>query len=235
MTEGTIPFEGGETWYRIVGDGEEPGKLPLLASTAARARRHDYLEPLEALAATGRRVSSTTRSAAGTRGSRTRRLLDGRSLRRRGAAPSATRSASTGSTSSARRGAAMLAMEYALTQPSGRREPRPLLRPASIPLWAEETNRLRNELPDDVRRVLDEDEAPDDRLARVRGGDGGVLQAPRLPARPVARLRRCGRSPASREHPEVYMTMQGPNEFVITGTLKDWDITGGSARSRCRR
>ena len=28
------------------------------------------------------------------------------------------------------------------------------------------------------------------------------------------------------EHPDVYMHMQGPNEFVITGTLKDWDITG---------
>ena len=27
------------------------------------------------------------------------------------------------------------------------------------------------------------------------------------------------------EHPEVYMHMQGPNEFVITGTFKDWDIT----------
>ena len=27
------------------------------------------------------------------------------------------------------------------------------------------------------------------------------------------------------EHPDVYMTMQGPNEFVITGTLSDWDIT----------
>jgi proline-specific peptidase len=27
------------------------------------------------------------------------------------------------------------------------------------------------------------------------------------------------------EHPDVYMTMQGPNEFVITGTLKTWDIT----------
>jgi hypothetical protein len=27
------------------------------------------------------------------------------------------------------------------------------------------------------------------------------------------------------EHPEIYLHMQGPNEFVITGTLKDWDIT----------
>lgn len=25
--------------------------------------------------------------------------------------------------------------------------------------------------------------------------------------------------------PEVYNTMQGPNEFVITGTLKSWDIS----------
>jgi len=27
-------------------------------------------------------------------------------------------------------------------------------------------------------------------------------------------------------HPDVYLTMQGPNEFNITGTLKHWDITG---------
>jgi proline-specific peptidase len=26
------------------------------------------------------------------------------------------------------------------------------------------------------------------------------------------------------EHPDVYLTMQGPNEFVITGTLRRWDI-----------
>ena len=28
------------------------------------------------------------------------------------------------------------------------------------------------------------------------------------------------------ENPDVYLHMQGPNEFVITGTFKDWDITG---------
>ena len=27
------------------------------------------------------------------------------------------------------------------------------------------------------------------------------------------------------ENPGVYLYMQGPNEFVITGTFKDWDIT----------
>ena len=55
-TEGRIPYAGGETWYRIVGDGEEPGKLPLLCLHGGPGAPHDYLEPLEQLAATGRRV-----------------------------------------------------------------------------------------------------------------------------------------------------------------------------------
>ena len=29
-TEGYIPFKGYKTWYKIVGEKEEPGKLPLL-------------------------------------------------------------------------------------------------------------------------------------------------------------------------------------------------------------
>ena len=187
MTEGTIPFEGGETWYRIVGDGEEPGKLPLLALHGGPGALHDYLEPLEALAATGRRVDllrpDRLRAARGSRSRPTSGRSSSSSARCR---PSATRSGSTTCTSSARRGAAMLAMEYALTQPTGVASLVLSSGPASIPLWAEETNRLKNELPDDVREVLD---TAGDRLARVRGGDDGVLQAPRLPGRPVPGLR----------------------------------------------
>ena len=55
-TEGTIPYAGGETWYRVVGEGEDPGKLPLLCLHGGPGAPHDYLEPLEKLAATGRRV-----------------------------------------------------------------------------------------------------------------------------------------------------------------------------------
>jgi hypothetical protein len=50
-----------------------------------------------------------------------------------------------------------------------RREPRPRPRPASIPLWAEETNRLTNELPSRGSRVLRHGGG---RLAGVRGGAG---------------------------------------------------------------
>jgi proline-specific peptidase len=47
---------GYRTWYYIVGNGEEPGKFPLLVLHGGPGASHDYLEPLEALANTGRRV-----------------------------------------------------------------------------------------------------------------------------------------------------------------------------------
>src|SRR2546421_9061292 len=56
VEEGFIPFHGYNTWYRIIGDREKPGKLPLLTLHGGPGACHDYLEPMEALAATGRRV-----------------------------------------------------------------------------------------------------------------------------------------------------------------------------------
>jgi pimeloyl-ACP methyl ester carboxylesterase len=56
VTEGLASFRGYQVWYRIVGDGEAPGKLPLLCLHGGPGATHDYLEPLEAMAATGRRV-----------------------------------------------------------------------------------------------------------------------------------------------------------------------------------
>jgi len=47
---------GYKVWYRIVGDGEQPGKLPLLILHGGPGAPHDYLEPLEAMATSGRRV-----------------------------------------------------------------------------------------------------------------------------------------------------------------------------------
>src|SRR5438105_15465873 len=56
VQEGFIPFNGFKTWYRIVGGQSEAGKLPLLCLHGGPGVPHDYLEPIEALAATGRRV-----------------------------------------------------------------------------------------------------------------------------------------------------------------------------------
>ena len=54
--EGYVSFCGYRVWYRIVGEGESPGKLPLMCLHGGPGANHDYLEPLEAMAATGRRV-----------------------------------------------------------------------------------------------------------------------------------------------------------------------------------
>ena len=54
--EGFISVRGYNVWYCIVGDREEPGKLPLLCLHGGPGASHDYLEPLGAVVATGRRV-----------------------------------------------------------------------------------------------------------------------------------------------------------------------------------
>jgi len=55
-TEGYIPFKGYKTWYKIVGEKEESGKLPLLLLHGGPGACHDYLWSLAAMADTGRRV-----------------------------------------------------------------------------------------------------------------------------------------------------------------------------------
>ncbi|WP_104908427.1 alpha/beta fold hydrolase [Nostoc sp. 'Lobaria pulmonaria (5183) cyanobiont'] len=55
--EDFISFRGHQVWYRIVKpDQEYSKKLPLLCLHGGPGVPHDYLEPLEAIAATGRRV-----------------------------------------------------------------------------------------------------------------------------------------------------------------------------------
>ena len=56
QTEGRIPFKGHSTWYTIVGEGEEPGKAPLLLLHGGPGGAHDYMESMGELARGGRRV-----------------------------------------------------------------------------------------------------------------------------------------------------------------------------------
>jgi proline-specific peptidase len=225
MSEGRIPYAFGETWYRIVGEADAPGRLPLLCLHGGPGAPHDYLEPLATLAETGRRVVFYDQVGCG------RSCVE--------ADPSAWTVELFVEEVGAVREAlgldrihlfgsswgGMLAMEYALTQPAGLASLVLSSSPASIPLWEAETNRLRHELPPDVQKALDEHEA------------AGTLDSPEYEAATMAFYRRhvCRVDPwpdflvrtfaAMAEHPEVYTTMQGPNEFVITGTLKHWDIT----------
>ncbi len=226
MTEGHIGYAGGETWYRIVGDGEESGKLPLLALHGGPGALHDYLEPLGELAATGRRVIFYDQIGCGQSWTEEKPAdfwtveLFVREVQAVRDALGLDRVHLFGSS-----WGGMLAMEYALTKPSGVASLVLSSSPASIPQWEAETGRLRRELPADVQAVLDEHEA------------AGTLDSPEYEAASMEFYKRhvCRVDPfpdfvlrtfaGLAEHPDVYMTMQGPNEFVITGTLKHWDIT----------
>ena len=217
--EGTIPFEGGETWYRIVGDGD---RIPLLCLHGGPGALHDYLEPMEAFAATGRRVMFYDQLGCGR--SWVEKPADfwtvGLFVREVQAVRDALELDRLHIFGSSWGG--MLAMEYALTQPPGVTSLILSSSPASIPLWAEETTRLKNQLPPELVQVLD--------TADVGSPEYEAAQA-EFYARHVCRVvpnpDYVLRSFAGiAEHPDVYMHMQGPNEFVITGTLSDWDISG---------
>jgi L-proline amide hydrolase len=118
----------------------------------------------------------------------------------------------------------MLAMEHALEHPAGMRSMIVADSPASMKLWIEEANRLRGLLPVDVQEDLTRHEAAgttdseDYEQAVMRFYERHLCRIPFPDAlqRTFAQLA---------EDPTVYNTMNGPSEFHVIGTLRDWDIT----------
>jgi L-proline amide hydrolase len=222
-TEGHVSFRRFSTWYRIVGEREEPTKLPLVCLHGGPGFTHDYLEPLEDIARTGRRVIFYDQLGAGNSDRPSdpemwtvELFLD--ELRTVRQALALDRIHLFGSS-----WGGMLAMEYALTEAQGLASLVLASSPSSIPLWAEEAARLRSELPEDVQQTL---------AAHERAG---TIDDPAYERATMEFYTRhlCRSHPwpeglnrsFARFNPEIYNTMQGPNEFVITGTLKDWDIS----------
>lgn len=224
-TEGSLPFRGYRTWYRIVGDNEEEGKLPLLVLHGGPGASHDYLEPLEALAGTGRRVIFYDQLGGGNSDHphnpsmwTVELFLEELETVRKALALDRLHllGQSWGG---------MLGMEYALTQPHGLASLIVADSPASIAQWISEANRLREQLPPEVQRVLtyheeqgttDSQEYQDAMLVFYRRHVCRVDPMPECVARTFEKLA---------QYPEVYNTMNGPSEFHVIGTLKTWDIT----------
>jgi L-proline amide hydrolase len=119
----------------------------------------------------------------------------------------------------------MLAMEHALTQPAGLASIIVADSPASIRLWLEETAKLRADLPEDVREVLDRHEAAgttDDPEYMEACMAFYARHLCRLDPMPEELMRSFG---ALMEDNTVYSAMWGPSEFTCTGSLANWDIT----------
>ena len=207
MATGRISFRGFQTWYEIVGEREEPGRLPLLCLHGGPGSTHDGLEPLRALAGQGRRVVFYDQLGSGDSDRpedpalwTPNTFLD--QLRTVREALGLERLLLFGSS-----WGGMLALEYALTRPPGLEALVLNSTPASAPRWAEETGRLAAELPPG----LDEKEAAKEYWRR---------HVCRLEPEPEP-LRRS----RAKFGKQVYEAMWGPNEFTVTGTLKDWDVS----------
>ncbi|KAH7102834.1 proline-specific peptidase [Auriculariales sp. MPI-PUGE-AT-0066] len=95
--------------------------------------------------------------------------------------------------------------------------------PATIPLWLEAANKLRSELPAQYRDALNKHEADGttDDPEYVGAVDYfyslHVIRIAPYPADVQASFDGLGVDPT------VYLTMNGPNEFSISGPLKTWD------------
>jgi len=225
VQEGLIPFHGYQTWYRIVGEREEPGKLPLLALHGGPGATHDYLEPLEALAATGRRVIFYDQLGCGRSATPSNPALWTVDLyvEEVGAVRAALGLDRVHILGQSWGG--MLGMEYALTQPDGLVSLTIADSPASMRQWVAEANLLRADLPPEVQRTL------------LRHEEAGTTDDPAYEQALEVFYRRhvCRLDPWPEyvtrafaniaANPEVYHTMNGPSEFHVIGTLKEWDIT----------
>lgn len=222
--EGFVKFRGHKVWYRIVGEREKPGKFPLLCLHGGPGATHDYLEPLEAMADTGRRVIFYDQLGAGNSDHPHNPALWTVPLfvEELGVVREALGLDRLHILGQSWGG--MLGMEYALTQPAGLVSLVVSDSPASMLQWVAEANRLRAELPPEVQETL------------LRHEADGTTKDPAYQEAMLVFYRRhvCRLDPwpacverafkKMDEEPEVYNTMNGPSEFHVIGLLKDWDI-----------
>jgi proline-specific peptidase len=217
--EGRIPFRGYETWFRDVGPERD---IPLLCLHGGPGSTHHYFEPLEALADDGRRVVLYDQLGCGNSDrpddpdlwtvelfvdevGAVREALGLQRIHLLGT--------SWGS---------MLGIEYALTNPAGLVSLTLNSPPTSSATWTAEAIRLRDGLPEAVRRVLAEHEA------------AGTTSDPAYEAAeeefwrrhicrvdPMPDFVRKGRAAKSRT---VYTILWGVSEWNPNGRLRDWDV-----------
>ncbi|MGH7642464.1 MAG: proline iminopeptidase-family hydrolase [Candidatus Dormibacteria bacterium] len=228
--EGRAPFGEFETWYQVFGDlhsGSPAGPAPLVLLHGGPGATHDYLSPLAELATAGRAVvfydqlgngKSTHLPSRGAEFWTVQLFVDelANLLSNLGIAG---RYHILGQS-----WGGFLAQEHALTQPPGLRSLVIANSAASFPDFVRECNRLRADLPPEVESALRRHEA------------AGTTDAPeyvaacqvfyhrhlcRLDPWPEAVSDALGQIEVD---PTVYHTMNGPSEFHVIGSIKDWSV-----------
>lgn len=230
---GLAPFGPLRTWYRITGDPAARGRPALVVLHGGPGSTHDYLLNLTALAGDGRAVVHYDQ------------IGGGGSTRLPGRGPEfwaprlflaeldnllRTLPLDDGYVLFGHSWGGMLAARHASDRPAGLRGLVVADAPASYPVWRREMRVLRAALPPDVDATL-----------RRHERDGTTGSAEYYEAARVFETRHvCRLDPWPREYrasnlemadnPTVYHAMNGPTEFHVVGSLRDWSIEDRLAR-----
>jgi L-proline amide hydrolase len=226
MAEGRIPFSIGETWYRTVGPERDDGRAPLLCLHGGPGANWLHMKPYEVLA-DERQVAFYDQLGAGNSavtGPHDPSLwtpeLYVEELDAVREALGLDRVHVLGHS-----WGGMLGMQYAAGRPEGLVSLIVESSPSSVPDWMLEIARLRSELPPEVEATLREHE------------EAGTTDSPEYEEAAMVFYNRhlCRVDPwpdwlvecfrVLEANPEVYHSMNGPSEFHVIGTIKDWDIT----------
>lgn len=225
--KGLLPFGEHQTWYRVTGDLPGPGPAVVVVH-GGPGSTHDYLVNLTALADGTRAVVHYDQIGNGGSTHLPDRGPDFWTVRlfrdeldnlvhRLGLHE-------TGFVLLGQSWGGMLSAHYAAGRPEGLRGLVVANAPASYPLWNREAARLRAELPPGVNETLLSHEA------------AGTTDDPGYHAamRPYYLRHVCRLDPWPRDFlasfmeiyndPTVYFTMNGPSEFHVVGTLRDWSV-----------
>ncbi|WP_183725478.1 proline iminopeptidase-family hydrolase [Rhizobium sp. BK275] len=225
--EAYLPFREYQTWYRITGSLDSQ-KLPLVVAHGGPGCTHDYVDSFKGVAELdGRAIIHYDQLG---NGNSTRLLEKGPDfwtpslfleeldalLKHLGIQD---RYAFLGQS-----WGGMLGAEHAVRQPKGLKALVIANSPANMHTWVAEANRLREELPQEVQdALLKHEEAgtitdPDYVAASRVFYDRHVCRVVPWPPE-VART-----FAIMDEDNTVYRNMNGPTEFHVIGTMKDWTI-----------
>jgi len=226
QAEGRAKFGPYETWYRISGDLAS-SKKPLFILHGGPGAAHNYVDAYKLIAQQGRAVIHYDQLGCGNstllpdKGKdfwtpqlfvdELENLVD--HLGQRKAFHVLGQS-----------WGGMLAAEYGVRNPKGVKSLTIANSPASMALWTSEAMRQRSEMPKDIQDTLNKYEALGDyaneeyQKATMWVYERHVCRVVPFPPEVTATFEQVARNPT------VYHTMNGPNEFFVVGTLKNWNI-----------
>jgi L-proline amide hydrolase len=222
--EGYVSFKKYKTWYGVIGEEKKHNRYPLLCLHGGPGATHDYLTPIGKLSEQGRRVIFYDQLGAGNSDHPDNPEMWTVELyveelgvvrEKLGLKDVHILGQSWGG---------QLALEYILTKPTGVRSLILADSLADMDQWVSEANRLRSELPKKTQDVLDKHER-DGTIDALEYEEATMefyrRHVCRLPKWPPELNKTFEKFSA---HPQVYNTMWGPNEFNVTGSLKDWSV-----------